>query len=139
MIGHAPQHSVSLYRRAVVLSAVGTALAAAAATRLQAPLGADARYPLRVAVIGGGLLIAALVGLARSHRFARLGSANILTGARALAVALIAGLLYGAQLSLMVPKDESISWQGHLFGFIGGAVAGLVTRRPSPKPAAAAA
>jgi membrane associated rhomboid family serine protease len=56
-----------------------------------------------------------------------------------LAVALIAGLLYGAQLSLMVPKDESISWQGHLFGFIGGAVAGLVTRRPSPKPAAAAA
>lgn len=56
-----------------------------------------------------------------------------------LAVALIAGLLYGAQLSLMVPKDESISWQGHLFGFIGGAVAAVVTRRPSPKPAAAAA
>jgi membrane associated rhomboid family serine protease len=56
-----------------------------------------------------------------------------------LAVALIAGLLYGAQLNLLVTRDESISWQGHLYGFIAGGVAALLTRRPSPKPAPATA
>jgi membrane associated rhomboid family serine protease len=54
-----------------------------------------------------------------------------------LAVALVAGVLYGAQLNLLLPKDESISWQGHLFGFIGGLVAAVVTRRKPPKPAPA--
>jgi len=51
-----------------------------------------------------------------------------------LAVALIVGLLYGWQLNLLVPKDESISWQGHLFGFAGGMVAAVATRRKPPKP-----
>jgi membrane associated rhomboid family serine protease len=55
-----------------------------------------------------------------------------------LTVALIAGLLYGWQLNLLVPQDEGISWQGHLFGFMGGVFAALLTRRPSPKPAPAA-
>jgi membrane associated rhomboid family serine protease len=50
-------------------------------------------------------------------------------------VALVAGLLFGWQLYLLQPTDDSISWQGHLFGFIGGAVAAIVTRRPKPKPA----
>ena len=46
-----------------------------------------------------------------------------------LAVALIVGLLYGWQLILVLPTDERISWQGHLFGFIGGMFAAIVTRR----------
>jgi membrane associated rhomboid family serine protease len=46
-----------------------------------------------------------------------------------LAVALVAGLLYGWQLTLLVPTDDSISWQGHLFGFIGGVLAALLIRR----------
>jgi len=45
------------------------------------------------------------------------------------AVAVIVGLLYGWQLVLLLPTDEQISWQGHLFGFLGGLVAAIVVRR----------
>lgn len=50
-----------------------------------------------------------------------------------LAVALIVGLLYGWQLVLLLPTDERVSWQGHLFGFLGGMLAGLLTRRRRPE------
>jgi membrane associated rhomboid family serine protease len=56
-----------------------------------------------------------------------------------LAVALVVGLLYGWQLVLLLPTDQQISWQGHLFGFVGGLVAAVVFRRrreePEPEPA----
>ncbi|HEY7225708.1 MAG TPA: rhomboid family intramembrane serine protease [Micromonosporaceae bacterium] len=55
-----------------------------------------------------------------------------------LAVALVAGLLYGWQLTLLVPRDESISWQGHLFGFLGGVLAAILTRRSSARTLAPA-
>lgn len=46
-----------------------------------------------------------------------------------LGVALVVGLLYGWQLVLLLPTNEQVSWQGHLFGFIGGVVAAVVFRR----------
>jgi membrane associated rhomboid family serine protease len=52
------------------------------------------------------------------------------------AVAVIVGLLYGWQLVLLLPTDERVSWQGHLFGFIGGLVAALLLRRRGPAPVA---
>jgi peptidoglycan/LPS O-acetylase OafA/YrhL len=58
-----------------------------------------------------------------------------------LGVALVVGLLYGWQLVLLLPTDEQVSWQGHLFGFVGGLVAAVVFRRrravvPDSRPAA---
>ena len=50
-----------------------------------------------------------------------------------LGVTLIVGLLYGWQVVALFPTDQRISWQGHLFGFIGGAVAAVVFRRRPPR------
>ena len=46
-----------------------------------------------------------------------------------IAVGLLIALLYGWQLIGVLPTDERISWQGHLFGFIGGLIAAIAFRR----------
>jgi membrane associated rhomboid family serine protease len=51
-----------------------------------------------------------------------------------IAVAVLIGLLYGWQLSGALPgADDRISWQAHLFGFIGGLVAAFLFRQRRPK------
>ena len=40
-----------------------------------------------------------------------------------MALALVAGLLYGGVLFSVLPGQRGISWEGHLFGLIGGIVA----------------
>lgn len=55
-----------------------------------------------------------------------------------LGVAGFIGLLYWYQVYNLFPSDQQISWQGHLLGLIGGAVAAVVfrrRRRPRPEPA----
>lgn len=43
--------------------------------------------------------------------------------------------LYGGLLWGVLPQGNGISWQGHLFGFIGGGVAAfLLSPRPAPHP-----
>jgi membrane associated rhomboid family serine protease len=48
-----------------------------------------------------------------------------------IAVGVLIALLYGWQLIGVLPTDERISWQGHLFGFLGGVVAAVLFRRRS--------
>jgi membrane associated rhomboid family serine protease len=48
-----------------------------------------------------------------------------------IAVGGLIALLYGWVLIGVLPTDERISWQGHLFGFIGGLIAAVVFRRRS--------
>ncbi len=48
----------------------------------------------------------------------------------AVMVALIAGVLYGSALWGVLPGRANVSWEGHLFGFVGGAGAATVHRRP---------
>lgn len=51
-----------------------------------------------------------------------------------LGVSLIVGLLYGWQLVALLPTNERVSWQGHLFGFVGGAFAAIFLRRRAAAP-----
>ncbi len=46
-----------------------------------------------------------------------------------LAVAAFIGLLYWWQLYNVLPTDQPVSWQGHLFGLLGGVVAAILFRR----------
>jgi membrane associated rhomboid family serine protease len=48
-------------------------------------------------------------------------------------VAVLVGVLYGWQLQGALPGQEGISWEGHLFGFIGGVLAAIVFRRRRPR------
>jgi membrane associated rhomboid family serine protease len=50
-----------------------------------------------------------------------------------IAVGLLIGLVYGWMLIGVLPMDERVSWQGHLFGFIGGLIAAVVFRRRLPR------
>jgi membrane associated rhomboid family serine protease len=51
-----------------------------------------------------------------------------------IAVAVLVGLLFGTAITGVLPGDERVSWQAHLFGFIGGLIAAVVFRKPRPKP-----
>ncbi|GAA4694490.1 rhomboid family intramembrane serine protease [Phytohabitans rumicis] len=51
-----------------------------------------------------------------------------------LGVVVLVGLLYGWQLLAgILPGDPQVSWQGHLFGFLGGLVAAILFRRRHPR------
>lgn len=54
----------------------------------------------------------------------------------AVAIALTALLLYGGILWGVLPQDSAVSWEAHLYGFVGGIVAALLIhgRRPRARP-----
>ncbi len=51
-----------------------------------------------------------------------------------IAVSVLIGILFGWTLGGILPTDQRISWQAHLFGLIGGVVAAVVFRRPREVP-----
>ena len=51
-----------------------------------------------------------------------------------IAVGVLIGLLYGWQLLGVLPGEEQVSWQAHLFGFVGGVLAAVLFRRRRYRP-----
>lgn len=51
-------------------------------------------------------------------------------------VGVVIAVVYGSLLWGVLPTDSGISWQGHLFGLIGGVGAAFVFRRPRRAPRA---
>ncbi|MGW2472937.1 rhomboid family intramembrane serine protease [Streptomyces sp. NPDC001665] len=46
-------------------------------------------------------------------------------------VGLVVAAVYGSLLVGVLPTDPGVSWQGHLFGLMGGVVAAFALRRPT--------
>jgi membrane associated rhomboid family serine protease len=52
-------------------------------------------------------------------------------------IGLVMALCFAYQFTSLLPTDERVSWQGHLFGFAGGIIGGWVFRDRRPRAAAA--
>lgn len=48
-------------------------------------------------------------------------------------LSLIVGVFYGSAIWGVLPLQQGISWEGHLFGFIGGVLAARLLTRPKKK------
>lgn len=81
------------------------------------------RYTLH---LGASMLVFGYLGYLLAAAYYQRSSA-------ALATALIVALLYGGLLVGVLPLRAGISWQGHLFGLLGGL---LIARAQAPKGAA---
>ena len=53
-------------------------------------------------------------------------------------IGLVMALCFAYQFVSLLPTEEGVSWQGHMFGFVGGIVGGWLFRDKRPKAVAAA-
>ena len=66
--------------------------------------------------IGASILIFGYLGFLLLRGYFQRNFASIL-------LSLVVGVLYGGTVWGVLPSQPGISWQGHLFGFIGGIIA----------------
>ncbi|WIV58132.1 rhomboid family intramembrane serine protease [Amycolatopsis nalaikhensis] len=52
-------------------------------------------------------------------------------------IGLVLALCFAYQFTSLLPTEEGVSWQGHLFGFAGGIIGGWLFRDRRPRAAAA--
>ncbi|MEP7116636.1 MAG: CDP-alcohol phosphatidyltransferase family protein [Acidobacteriota bacterium] len=80
--------------RAALLAGAGSGAITVLALRLQPLFGLGTGFPIRVGAIAAGMMLVALTGFRDHHPFARVGAANVVTGVRALILALLAGVAF---------------------------------------------
>ncbi|WP_283138740.1 rhomboid family intramembrane serine protease [Rhizohabitans arisaemae] len=51
-----------------------------------------------------------------------------------IALAVVSVVLYGSLIWGVLPSQQGVSWQGHLFGLVGGVLAAWVMRRQAVRP-----
>ena len=73
-------------------------------------------------------------GLTHGLMFLLLGLGLLRRDKPSVAAAMIAFMLYGGMLLTVLPREPGVSWQAHLGGAFGGAVAGWLWRRSDPLP-----
>lgn len=93
----------SLVSRAALLAGAGCGAVTLLAVQLQPRLGLSAGYPVRVALVATAIMGVAVTGLGSHHPFTRVGPANLVTGARALLVALLAA-------ATLEPASMPVGW-----------------------------
>ncbi|MFI1917520.1 rhomboid family intramembrane serine protease [Nocardia sp. NPDC020380] len=102
-----------------LLTGIGRGLAATAIIWVIGGLGVWLTAPSNTVTIGASILIFGFFTYLVSYGwFAR----NVLQ----IVVGVVVGLLYGSILLGILPGNPGISWQGHLFGAVGGLIAGWV-------------
>lgn len=126
--GHLFSNSVMFAVLGVIAYAsvtLGRFVAVIVLTTLTSGLGAWALGSPNTVVIGASGVVFGLLGFLLLRGFAE-------RSAGAITVSIMMLLLYGGTISGVLPGTPFVSWQGHLFGFLGGAWAAFLLRR-SPR------
>lgn len=88
-------------------------------------LGAWLISPPFANTLGASILVFGYFGYLLAHGF-------IDRSPMALVIAVLVAVLYGSMIVLVLPVQPEISWQGHLFGLLGGVLAAWLLRRGGP-------
>lgn len=112
----------------VILHHRRTFLTVTIITALVSGLGVWFVAPSRSVHIGASGLIFGFLGYLLLRGYFSRSCANVTT-------AVLVGLFYGGLIWGILPQGNGISWQGHLFGFVGGGLAAYLLAPPAGQTA----
>ncbi|MEV4232655.1 rhomboid family intramembrane serine protease [Streptomyces bobili] len=110
------------------LSGIRRFLSVAAVITLVSGLGVWLTAPANSTTAGASGVVFGLFGYLVLRGFVDRRIGDVLVG-------LLVGAVYGSILWGVLPTATGVSWQGHLFGLIGGVAAAVVFRRTPDRPA----